>query len=256
LAESRKLEILEAEGVAYVFDIPNNVEVLAIANLSRKNPVKLEALVFHGQGVSMDQRNLFQASFGARSLSIYSSEEGGMMGYQCVDNHNYHLNPEFVFVEILTADGRTCRPGEPGRVVVTPFFSTALPLIRYEQGDTAEMLPSCTCNSKLPVIGNISGRQDQFMRFPEGIRTATGLSQALLRKNLNALAFQLAQVETYKLELRFVPADKNRPINPGPIVAHLRELIHPQLDVIFKPVEKVPLNAGGKHQRIVCEIAP
>ena len=92
------------------------------------------------------------------------------------------------------------------------------------------------------------------MRFPEGIRTATGLSQKLLRENLNALAFQLAQVETYKLELRYVPADKNRPITPAPIVAHLRELIHPKLDVVFKPVANVPLNAGGKHQRYVCEI--
>jgi phenylacetate-CoA ligase len=256
LAESRKLDILEAEGVDYIFDIPNNVEVLAVANLSRKNPVRLEALVFHGQGVSLEQRKLFQESFGARSLSIYSSEEGGLMGYQCVGNHHYHLNSEMMFLEILTAEGRACRPGEPGRVVVTPFYSTALPLVRYEQGDTAEYLPSCTCGSKLPLIGNISGRQDQFFRFPEGIRTATGLSQALLRENLNALAFQLAQVETYKLELRFVPADRNMPITPDPVVAHLRELIHPKLDVMFKPVETVPLNAGGKHQRIVCELPP
>jgi phenylacetate-CoA ligase len=254
LAESRKLDILEAEGVDYIFDIPTNVEVLAIANLSRKNPVRLEALVFHGQGVTLEQRNLFQKSFGARSLAIYSSEEGGLMGYQCAGNHHYHLNHEMVFLEILTSEGLACGPGEPGRVVVTPFFSTALPLVRYEQGDTAEFLPSCTCGSKLPLIGNISGRQDQFMRFPEGVRTATGLSQSLLRENLNALAFQLAQVETYKLELRFVPADKDRPVNPVPIVAHLRELIHPKLDIIFKPVENVPLNAGGKHQRFVCEL--
>ena len=68
LAESRKLDILEAEGIDYIFDIPNNVEVLAIANLSRKNPVRLEALIFHGQGVTLEQRNLFQESFGARSL--------------------------------------------------------------------------------------------------------------------------------------------------------------------------------------------
>jgi phenylacetate-CoA ligase len=254
LTESRKLDILEAEGIDYIFDIPNNVEVLAIANLSRKNPVRLEALIFHGQGVTLEQRKLFQESFGARSLSIYSSNEGGLMGHQCVDNYHYHLNPEMVFLEILAADGRACGPGEPGRVIVTPFFSTAQPLVRYEQGDTAEFLLPCTCGSNLPLIGNISGRQDQFFRFPEGIRTATGLSQALLRENLNALAFQLAQVETYKLELRFVPADKNRPISPDPIVAHLRELIHPKLDVKFKPVESVPLNAGGKHQRMVCEL--
>ena len=256
LAESRKLDILEAEDIEYIFDMPNNVEVLAIANLLRKNPVRLEAIMFHGQGVTIQQRNLFQESFGARSLSIYSSEEGGMMGYQCVDNHHYHLNPELAFLEILTAEGKACVPGESGRVIVTPFYSTALPLIRYEQGDTAEFLPSCTCGSSLPLIGNIAGRQDQFMRFPEGIRTASGLSHALLREHLNALAFQLAQVETYKLELRFVPAEKNKPVTPGPIVAHLRELIHPKLDIIFRPVENVPLNAGGKHQRFVCELPP
>jgi phenylacetate-CoA ligase len=254
LTEGRMLDILEAEGVAYLFDIPNNIEVLAVANLSRKNPVRLESIVCTGQGLTVDQRNLFQASFGARSVSIYSSMEGGMMGCQCGDSLHYHLNPEIVLVETLTADGGTCAPGEQGRVVITPFFNTASPLIRYEQGDGAELQSPCTCNSNLPVIGNISGRQDQFMRFPEGIRSATGLSQKLLRKNLNALAFQLAQVSTFKVELRYVPADVNTPINPNPIVAHIREIIHPRLDVIFKAVEKTPLNSGGKHQRIVCEI--
>lgn len=254
LTEGRKLDILEAEGVAYLSDIPNNIEVLAVANLSRKNPVRLENIMCFGQGLTADQQNLFQASFGARSFSIYSSIEGGQMGYQCGDRLHYHLNPELVLVEILAADGRTCSPGEQGRVVITPFFSTASPLIRYEQGDSAELQPPCTCNSNLPVIGNISGRQDQFMRFPEGIRSATGLSQKLLQENLDALAFQLAQVETFKVELRYVPADASKPINPDPIVAHIREILHPQLDVIFKVVEKTPLNSGGKHQRIVCEI--
>ena len=255
LAEDRKLDILDAEGVAYLLDIPNNIEVLAIANLARKSPVKLEVILCSGQDLSADQRKLFKKSFGARSVSIYSSMEGGLMGCQCGDSFHYHLNPEIVLVEILDAEGRTCTPGEQGRVVITPFFSTASPLIRYEQGDGAELQAQCACTSSLPVIANISGRQDQFMRFPEGIRSATGLSQKLIRETLNALAYQLAQVETYKLELRYVPADVNWQFDPRPIVAHVRELIHPQLDVVFKPVEQVPLNSGGKHQRIVCEIA-
>ncbi len=256
LPESRKLDILAAEGVTYLFDIPNNAEVTAIANLSRKNPVKLEAIMFNGQGLTKDQRQLFQESFGARSLPIYSSEEAGIMGFQCTENLHYHLNPETVLVEILGADGQICEPGRQGRVVVTPFFSTALPLVRYEQGDSAEIQYHCTCKSGLPVIANISGRQDQFMRFPEGIRSATGLDQKLIRENLNALAFQIAQVETFKLEFRFVPADTAKEINPDPIVAQIRKLIHPKLDVVFKPMKEIPLNSGGKHQRIVCEIAP
>ena len=218
LPESRKLDLLESESVTYLSDIPNNTEVLALANLSRKVPVKLDAILCSGQGLSADQRNLFQESFGARSLSIYSSDEGGMMACQCGDRHHYHLNPEIVLVEILTPDGKTCAPGKPGRVIITPFFSTALPLIRYDQGDTAELLPSCTCKSRLPILREIIGRQDQFMQFPDGMRSATGISQKLLRENLNALAFQLAQIATFKLELRFVPADVNKQVNADPIV--------------------------------------
>ena len=256
LPESRKLDLLEAEQVVYLHDIPNNLEILARTNLARKNPVKLEAIMCFGQGVTQDQRNLFQASFGARTLSIYSSQEGGMMGCQCGNESHYHLNPEIVHMEILTPEGKACKPGETGRVVITPFFSTALPLIRYDQGDTAELNPSCTCDSMLPVLRNITGRQDHFMRFPEGLRSATGLNQKLLREHLNALAFQIAQVETFTLEIRFLPADVGKAVNAEPIVAHIRALIHPKLDVIFKPVEKIPLNAGGKQQRIVCEIPP
>jgi phenylacetate-CoA ligase len=255
LPENRKLELLAAERVVYLDEIPNNLEILARANLARENPVKLEAVVCFGQGVTQDQRDLFQASFGARTLSIYSSEEGGLMGCQCGSESHYHLNSEIVHLEILTSEDKACRPGEAGRIIVTPFFSTALPLIRYDQGDTAELHPSCTCDSMLPVLKNITGRQDHFMRFPEGPRSATGLNQKLLREHLNALAFQIAQVKTFTLEIRFLPADAGKPVNAEPIVAHIRALIHPRLDVVFKPVEKIPLNAGGKQQRIVCEIA-
>ena len=256
LPESRKLDLLESEGAAYLFDIPNNTEVLALANLSRKIPVRLEVVLCSGQGLPANQRNLFRQSFGARSISMYSSEEGGMMGCQCGDSFHYHLNPETALVEILASDGKTCAPGEPGRVVITPFFSTALPLIRYDQGDTAELHPSCTCKSKLPVLAKIIGRQDQLLQFPDGPRSAAGISPRLLREGLNALAYQLAQVATFKLELRFVPADVNKQVNAEPIIALIRELIHPRLEVILKPVENIPLNPGGKQQRIVCEIAP
>jgi phenylacetate-CoA ligase len=255
LPEGRKLDLLQEKGIAYLFEFPNNAEVLARANLTRKNPVKLEAVSCYGQGLTAEQKRLFQESFGARSFGIYSSEESGFMGFHCGDSLHYHLNPEIVFVEILAADGTGCGFDEPGRVVVTPFYSTALPLIRYEQGDMAEW-QWASCGSTLPQIGNISGRQDHFMRFPEGIRSATGMEQGIFRENLNALAYQIAQVETFKLEIRFVPAEPGKQINPGPIVAHIRQLVHPELDVVFKSVEKIPLNPGGKHQRIVCEIAP
>ena len=114
LTESRKLDLLDTESVAYLSDIPNNIEVLALANLSRKNPIRLEVILCFGQGLTVDQRNLFQESFGARSLSIYSSEEGGIMACQCGDSLHHHLNPESVLVEILTPSWQNQRARRTG----------------------------------------------------------------------------------------------------------------------------------------------
>jgi phenylacetate-CoA ligase len=256
LPELHKLELLRSLGVSYLKEFTNNAEFLATSNLQLKEPVKFDAVICYGQGITQEQGNLFQKSFGARSLSIYSSKESGQLGYQCGDGPHFHLNSEIVLIEILRSDDSVCGPGERGRVIVTPFLSTALPLIRYDQGDTAELFANCTCANKLPVLSGIAGRQDQLLRFPDGMSSAVGLKAGILSENLDALAFQLAQVEFFKLEIRYVPADFSKQINEKPIIAHIHQIIHPKLDVIFKPVEKIPLNLGGKQQRVVCEIAP
>jgi phenylacetate-CoA ligase len=254
LSAERTLQLLESFEVPYLNEIPNNAELLAMANLDRKVPVRLQGVICIGQEITADQRNLFSLSFGARSISVYSSTEGALMGCQWGDSTHFHLNAETVLVEILDSDGKACSHKEPGRVVITPFFSTSLPLIRYDQGDIAETIASCTCNSKLPALDHIMGRQDQLLQFPDGKRAVFGLDQNLLRKNLDALAFQLAQVASLKLEIRYLPAKLGKQISREPVIAHIREIIHPKLEVVFKQVEKIPLNPGGKQQRVVCEI--
>ena len=67
------------------------------------------------------------------------------------------------------------------------------------------------------VLKKIIGRQDQLMHFPDRVRAATGLDQKLMRENLNALVFQLAQIAAFKLKLRFVPMDASKQFNAGPI---------------------------------------
>lgn len=254
LPEPRKLQLLRSFGVVYMHDITNNAEMLATANLHSENPIKLEAVFCSGQTLAAYQRDLFQKSYGARSLSIYSSKEGSLMGCQCGDGPTYHLNSELILLEIVDAEGKVCGPGQAGRVIITPFLSTALPLIRYDQGDTAELHASCTCDSKLPVLKNVTGRQDQILRLPDGPRAVGGLLQKLMRENLNALAFQLAQVGPLQLEIRYVPIYPDRQFDRAPIVAHVHQGLHPHMNVVFKQIDKIPLNAGGKQQRVVCEL--
>ena len=255
LPARRKLELLKTLGVSYLFDNPNNAELLARANLEFDEGVHLEAIFCTGQELTADQKDLFRESFGARGHIIYSSKEGGLMGFECGNGPNFHVNTELTLLETITPEGSPCEIGQAGRVIITPFYSTALPLIRYDQGDTARLLPPCGCKINLPLLGQIEGRQDQFMHFPDGSVAITCLSPQLVRDNLNALAVQFAQVAPLRLEVRYIPANSAKMLDTASVTDYLHRIVHPKIDITFKSMDQIPLNAGGKQQRFVCELA-
>ncbi|MBC8037387.1 MAG: phenylacetate--CoA ligase family protein [Rhizobiales bacterium] len=255
LPERKKLQIMMAENCRYITELPNTTEILARENLKLRKRLKLDAVVCYGQGVSEDQQALFHKSFGARAISIYSSKEAGLMACQCTAGPHYHVNSELVLLEVLDPQNRPCAPGESGRVVVTPLYSTAQPLIRYEQGDIATVGDSCTCGSQLPVLFRIEGRQDPVFRFPDGYGSEVMIDKTRLNKVLRAQAVQIAQVTELKFEVRYSAKKDVTEKGAAKLTAHLREALHPKLRVAFKRMAELPRNAGGKQQRFVREFA-
>lgn len=79
-------------------------------------------------------------------------------------------------MEILDENGKPCEPGELGRVVVTPLDNFAMPLIRYDIGDYAEVGKHCPCGRGLPVLKRIVGRVQDLVVLPSGERRWTLLS--------------------------------------------------------------------------------
>ena len=66
---------------------------------------------------------------------------------------------EAIIVEVLDDEGRPCKDGAIGRVVATPLFNLAGPLIRYATGDFAEA-GTCECGRTLPTLKRIAPRRD------------------------------------------------------------------------------------------------
>jgi phenylacetate-CoA ligase len=107
-------------------------------------------------------------AWGAAVCDVYSCEELGMIAIQCPEHPHYHVQSESVFVEVLNERGEACAPGETGRVVATDLHNFALPLVRYEVGDYAEVGAACPCGRGLPVLSRIMGRQRNMLTLPSG----------------------------------------------------------------------------------------
>ncbi len=255
LDDRRKLELLGATGAHCLIDLPNHCEVVAHANLRNAARVRLQWVLGIGMGFNARQRLLIDSSFGARALSPYSSKEGSFMAFQCpADATRFHVNSELLLHEIVDAEGRPCAHGQSGRFIVTPFFNFAQPLIRYDTGDLVTAGNGCGCGSRLPVLSAVDGRSDAIFRFPGKYASFSRFDDALVQSSLQADAYQFAQTQPLVLEVRYVAERDAGAAACERVRQHVLDLLNVDAAVQFRRVAEIPANAGGKQQRVVCEL--
>ena len=153
-----QLEWLRRHGPDYLQTSPSIAADLARASLARGIRPALREVRTSGAPVSAETRALCREAWGAPLTDLYAADEVGCIALQCPEHEHYHVQSESVLVEVLDGEDRACAPGTVGRVVVTTLQNFAMPLVRYDIGDLAEVVDPCPCGRGLPVLGRILGR--------------------------------------------------------------------------------------------------
>jgi phenylacetate-CoA ligase len=249
---SRAFELLETYGIRRIHSVAIHLEILAAENLRRPRPLQMSGLLSYGMETTNDQRDLLRKSFGAETWCVYSTEEVGQVAAQHAPGGSYLINSELVLVEILDAGGKPCPPGVAGRVVMTPFFSSAQPLIRYAQGDFASFAEPSGCGRTLPTLNAIIGREQPILRFPGFEDRYPVFRHQLIAAALKCRNYQIAQIGPLALELRYVPL-------PGSAADHEEAIklvgltVPGAVTVTVRAMDEIPLR-GNKPQRIVRDL--
>jgi phenylacetate-CoA ligase len=99
-------------------------------------PSTLKAVVSTGEMLLPLDRTRMSRTFGVEVYDRYSTQEvPGEWAQQCVSRNELHWNPAIVFLEIRYKE-REARAGETGRVLLTDLWNRAMPLVRYEIGES------------------------------------------------------------------------------------------------------------------------
>lgn len=192
-------------------------------------------------------------------VDTYSSEEFGYLALQCPEHDCYHIQAENVLLEVLDDDGRACKPGEIGRVVVTGLHNFAMPLIRYEIGDYAEVGEPCACGRGLPVLRRVLGRQRNMFTMPDG-RTRWPVVEARdlagVFEDLPPITkFQVVQKTLELLELNLVTLRPLTPKEEEAIRSYVKRGLEYDFDVQFNYVEDIPRTPRGKYEEFRSEVS-
>jgi phenylacetate-CoA ligase len=201
-----------------------------------------------GETLHDDLRQLVREAWGVTLTDAYSSEEVGMLAVQCPGTEHYHVMSESALVEVLRPDGTPCGPGETGRVVVTPLHNYAMPLLRYDLGDSAEIGGPCPCGRHLPVLTRVLGKRHQAMLMPDGTRRFV-LSGARAASGVAAVRrVQVAQLALDLVELRL---EVFRPLTADGMKRQIGQ--HLRVTVVYR--DSLAGGANGKFEVFRCEIA-
>ena len=239
----------------YLMTYPSVLRRLTLHATSRPTKLRLAGVSTVGETVDPELRALVSARLGVEIHDIYSANEVGMIAIQCPQSTRYHVQSEAVIAELLDAQGRPCPAGGNGRVVVTPLFNFASPLLRYEIGDHAVQAGTCSCGRGLPAWTRVLGRTRNMLAMPDGRLYWPSLSNKLWQKVVPVRKYQLRQIASDRLELLLVTdhdvSEQQRQSIADILIAALPCAYHLEIHIL----PDIPAGAGGKFEQVVNCIA-
>ncbi|HXY57643.1 MAG TPA: hypothetical protein VEH76_03595 [Methylocystis sp.] len=170
--------------------------------------LSLKGIFTRGGEVDEELQRRAADSFGCSLIDSYDLRETGSLACQCPQGA-YHAQSEIALIEVLRRDGENARPGERGRIIATPFYQYATPLLRYDTGDEALVGEKCGCGRAGLTLTKIYGRRRRLFDFGEGRRVA-GTRLAQIASTLQARRIELRQTEQRRIEILYCDGDASQ----------------------------------------------
>lgn len=251
-------EWLMREDPDYLLTHPSIAENLARYCLEAKlRPSRLRGVQTIAEVLGPTVRALCAEAWGVPVVDMYTSREAGYLALQCPEGEHYHVQAEGILVELLDEDGRECAPGDIGRVIVTPLHNFAMPLVRYDIGDYAEVGEPCGCGRGLPVIRRILGRRQNSLQLPDGGSRWPLLSSSDIAGMLRIAPvrqYQFVQQSLAQIEFRVVVAQALSAKESAALADWARTRFGDPFAVTVVQCDEIPRGPGGKFQDFVSEI--
>jgi phenylacetate-CoA ligase len=156
-----------------------------------------------------------------------------------------HLNADALIVEVERSANH---PAGTGRVLVTDLLNRAMPLIRYEIGDTASSLETapCPCGRVFPRIRNVRGRVTDFLVTPDNERIS-GVPLAAIAGDLPQVRqLQLIQKDAGHVQVKVVPGREYSANTVAELRHRLNAYFHGKTELSIVTAERILPERSGK----------
>ena len=245
---NEQLDWLEAQKPSYLLTHPANLRSLLCRCQEQERALpSLSKVSTFGEVLPPDLRVLCQKVWRAPIDDVYSPVEGGTIALQCPEHQHYHVQSERVLVEVVDDDGKLSQPGEIGRVLITPLHGFAMPLIRYELGDYAEVGSPCACGRPLPVLKRILGRPRNRLLLPSGDRIWPVHPDEMAQIR-SIRQFKLVQISTEEVKVEVVAAHRLDSVEQAKVQRIVADNLGHPFAVTVVQVDSIAMSRGKQEE--------
>jgi phenylacetate-CoA ligase len=211
-------------------------------------PQNIKRIISTGELLSEKTRNFAQEKLGCKVYNHYGTMEFNRIAWEC--GQGMHMDIDSLAIEFVKNDKHSAE-NDSGSIVISNLNNMAFPLIRYEQGDIGAFSDErCGCGRGLPLIGNLHGRNNDFIKTENGSISPVYLDVAVGEIN-GVRQYRVVQEAIGRFSVYIVKQDN---ANETEIEAGLRRAFESQLkwkDIQVKFVSEISRENGGKLRTIV-----
>ncbi len=229
--------------------------IMTLCNYIEQNGLQhsFSGVLAVSEPVTATQREYIEKVLKTRVFSFYGHTERLVMAAECEESTEYHIEPQYGFVELIDSEGNQIwKPGIRGEIVATGFLNDAMPLIRYRTGDIAEWSEKeqCPCGRAHRRLKSVEGRQKDVLLG----KNDTRFSAASINMHSNVFAhvtkYQFYQDKKGEAILKIVPTDELGKKDIEEMAKQIYEKTGNELDVSISIVADIPLEENGKFKMI------
>lgn len=251
---------MERQGIKAICALPSAAELLAKyiknTNISFNEDGKIKSLFTSSETLTDETRRLIEEQLHLCVYDLYgNSEQMGMIGQ--LRDGQYHEYMCHSYVEYLDESDNVLKSGK-GRIVATGFINRAMPILRYDTNDFAELISEKqrTDYSAQIVIKSICGRwkKDALIIGKDG--NQVNISAINTHANLfdSVYKLQFIQEEQGKIKLNVMPNKKFTRIDLNNIAQEFRKRLGETFELEVCVTDKFEYTDRGKDKLLVQKI--
>jgi phenylacetate-CoA ligase len=248
----RYLAIVKEFGCKGLVGYPSSIFILAKAKMMTGIKLPIKSILLTSETLNSDVREYIANAFGVNVYDFYGSAERACYIFTC-EKGCYHIQDEYGYTELL--------PVKNGghKIVATGFWNYAMPLIRYDTGDTLEMSDGiCKCGRNFPIVKRISGREGDYIKTPSGKTFGISILTHMFHVVCGIDCFaesQIVQEKIDHLNIKYIPSKFFRVELIEDYVRQLQKYIGEDMKISFVQVDNIEKTSSGKHKFVISHIS-